>query len=206
MPIDVLMPQLSPTMTEGRLANWTKKEGDKVSAGDIIAEVETDKATMEVEATDDGIIHSIIGEAGTDIPVGVVIAVLKEEGEDVAVDYVPTSQVATVENVVEENEKSADTKENSPVTTSVAGMVAPPAMPKVDLAFVQKVQTQSKTLQKSKDGHVKASPLARKIAANKGVDLSNIAGSGPKGRIMADDVEKAPDFGGVREIALKNNL
>src|SRR5690606_3409047 len=94
MATDVLMPQLSPTMTEGRLSNWLKKEGDKVSVGMIIAEVETDKATMEVEAIEDGVLAKLFVKPGSDIAVGTPIAVITEEGEKLAADYKPTSKAA----------------------------------------------------------------------------------------------------------------
>ncbi|MDD9912769.1 MAG: pyruvate dehydrogenase complex dihydrolipoamide acetyltransferase [Alphaproteobacteria bacterium] len=190
MPIDVLMPQLSPTMTEGRLANWLKQEGDEVSAGDIIAEVETDKATMEVEATEDGIVHQIIGQPGADIQVGTPIAVLKENGEEVPADYQPTSQAAAPEPEVE----TPQTEEAQPTTQqtaapAVSGMVAVPTLPKVNTGTSPApVVAQSHI---SADGRVKASPLARRLAAMKGVALNAIAGSGPNGRIVSRDVMKA---------------
>jgi len=86
MPIDLLMPQLSPTMTEGRLAKWLRKPGDAIKAGDVVAEVETDKATMEVEASEDGVIHQFVAELGTDLPVGTPIAVLCKKGDTVPAD------------------------------------------------------------------------------------------------------------------------
>ena len=181
MPIDVLMPQLSPTMREGRLANWMVKEGDSVSAGDVIAEVETDKATMEVEATDDGIVHSIIGKAGVEILVGTPIAVLKEDGEKVAKDYTPTSQAAApeVEEKPDEEAPKAETVKAAPTPKKAAVPVAP-AMPKV--AAVSAVEN---------SGRVKASPVARKIAEQRGIDLSAVQGSGPGGRIVKSDVDGA---------------
>ncbi len=180
MPIDVLMPQLSPTMTEGRLANWMVKEGDSVSAGDVIAEVETDKATMEVEATDDGIVHSIIGKAGVEILVGTPIAVLKEDGEKVAKDYTPTSQAAAPaeEKPAEEAPKAEEVK-TAPAPKKAAAPVAP-AMPKVATVSAP-----------SSSGRVKASPVARKIAEQRGIDLSAVQGSGPGGRIVKSDVDGA---------------
>lgn len=184
MPIDVYMPQLSPTMTEGRITKWTKNAGDKVSAGDIIAEVETDKATMEVEATDDGIIHVILGKAGEDSAVGAVIAVLKEDGETVAKDYEPISKAVEAAPV-------ADTPAAAPAPVTSAPIAAPlpVAAPVVMAAPV--VTTESK------DGHVKASPLARKMAQMKGIALNAITGSGPKGRVVAADVaKKRGGFGG----------
>lgn len=185
MPIDVLMPQLSPTMTEGRLASWSVKEGDSVSAGDVIAEVETDKATMEVEATDDGIVHSIIGKAGVEIKVGTPIAVLKEDGESVAKDYKPTSQVSEApakEDTpkVEEKTEAVPAKEEAPAPS------VKPAAPQVS----QQVSMPSMS------GRVKASPLARKIAEQRGIDLSAVKGSGPDGRIVKADVTGAVVLGG----------
>ena len=204
MPIDVLMPQLSPTMTEGRLANWLKNEGDAVSAGDVIAEVETDKATMEVEATEDGIIHAIMGKPGEDIQVGVAIAVLKAEGETVAKDYKPTSQVAAVE---EETEESTDTdapkKKSSGKSVSadaVAGLAPVPAGPVVNAA----APAQKASAAKGK-GHVNASPLARRIAEEKGVDLSQLKGTGPNGRVTAEDIEVQPNLGGGRTITRRKD-
>jgi len=180
MPIDVLMPQLSPTMTEGRLANWMVKEGDSVSAGDVIAEVETDKATMEVEATDDGIVHSIIGKAGVEILVGTPIAVLKEDGEQVAKDYTPTSAAApAVEEKPAEDTPEAEEVKATPAPQKSAAPVAP-AMPKVATVSTP-----------TSSGRVKASPVARKIAEQRGIDLSAVQGSGPGGRIVKSDVDGA---------------
>ncbi|MDX8384069.1 MAG: biotin/lipoyl-containing protein, partial [Ghiorsea sp.] len=111
MPIDIYMTQLSPTMTEGKIARWLKKEGDELVSGDVLVEIETDKATMEVEVIDEGILHKIIANAGELIPVGTAIGVIAEEDEDVPADYTPESlaepaahepaAVATPEQVVE---------------------------------------------------------------------------------------------------------
>lgn len=182
MPIDVLMPQLSPTMSEGRLAKWTVNEGDEVAAGDIIAEVETDKATMEVEATDDGIIHQIIGKVGTDIRVGVPIAVMKEDGEDVSSDYQPTSR-----EIVEEvfaADSGSDSEENT--TTSVSTSTSTVAVTKkINLA------PELPVIHPKGDDRVIASPVAKRMAEQQGVDLSKIQGSGPNGRIVKEDIEQA---------------
>ena len=178
MPVDVYMPQLSPTMTEGRLARWTKNAGDKVAAGDIIAEVETDKATMEVEATDDGIIHKVIGEEGTDIPVGAPIAILKEDGEEVADDYQPTSKAVEAP------------KEESAPASAPAPSAAPAAAP-APLPVAAPAPAPAPVMQEaSADGHTKASPLARRMAKEKGINLAAITGTGPKGRVVAADVAK----------------
>lgn len=192
MPIDVLMPQLSPTMTEGRLAKWTKKEGDKISAGDVIAEVETDKATMEVEASDDGILHMIVGEVGADLAVGTPIAVLRGKDEKVAADYKPKSKAAA---------PAAAVAEATPVGAASAPVVSAPV---VQQAVMPKINTTGAV---ASAGHVaaagervKASPLARRMASQRGVDLSGVAGTGPHGRIVSDDVMKTQVGGGSRAI------
>ncbi len=162
MPIEITMPALSPTMEEGNLAKWHVKEGDSVSAGDIIAEIETDKATMEVEAVDEGTIAKISVEEGAQgVKVNAVIAVLLEEGEDAgAVDTAP----AKADTSAPKAEEPKQVEVQAP-TTPVA------AAPK-------------------KDGErVFASPLARRIAKQNGIDLSSITGSGPHGRIIMADVE-----------------
>jgi pyruvate dehydrogenase E2 component (dihydrolipoamide acetyltransferase) len=160
MAIEILMPALSPTMEEGTLAKWLVKEGDKVSSGDILAEIETDKATMEFEASDDGVIGKLLVAAGTDaVRVNTPIAVLLVDGESAAA---PRAQP---EAVADAGAKAAP-----------AGGSAAPAAP----APV------------AKDGaRVFATPLARRIAAQKGLDLAAITGSGPHGRIVKADVEGA---------------
>ena len=166
MPINIMMPALSPTMEEGTLSKWLVKEGDTVQSGDVMAEIETDKATMEFEAVDEGVIGKIVVAEGTEgVKVNAVIAVLLEEGEDAsAISDAPASAPAPVasEDVV---------AAAVPVATAAAPAPASPA---------------------TNDGsRVFASPLARRIAADKGLDLANIAGSGPKGRIVKSDVENA---------------
>ncbi|MFZ2587469.1 MAG: dihydrolipoamide acetyltransferase family protein [Alphaproteobacteria bacterium] len=165
MPIDILMPQLSPTMTEGRLAKWTAKVGENIRAGQVIAEVETDKATMEIEASDDGVMHMIVGEVGADIAVGVPIAVLRGAKEVVAEGYKPK---------VKEGQRS-EAKGQS----AVAPVVAPTPVPAGEKipAFV------------GTTNRVKASPLARRLAAQQGVNLAGVMGSGPRGRVVAKDVQ-----------------
>ncbi|OYX50680.1 MAG: pyruvate dehydrogenase complex dihydrolipoamide acetyltransferase [Sphingomonas sp. 32-66-10] len=160
MSIEIKMPALSPTMEEGTLAKWLVKEGDTVKAGDLMAEIETDKATMEFEAVDEGVIAEIVIAEGTDgVKVGTVIAVLAGEGEDAASVSAPKAEAPKAE---------APKAEAAP-----APAPAPAAAPKAD------------------GDRVKASPLARRIAAEKGVDLSGVAGSGPNGRIVKADVADA---------------
>ena len=161
MPIDILMPALSPTMTEGNLAKWLKKEGDEVKAGDVIAEIETDKATMEVEAIDEGILAKIvISEGSKEIPVNSVIAVLLEDGEDKSLlDNYEVDTPSITSSPVEEKSQEAPKKE----------VIAP--------------------AQNAKSGErIFASPLAKRIAAEKNIDLSQLTGSGPSGRIIKNDV------------------
>ncbi|MEM1275964.1 MAG: pyruvate dehydrogenase complex dihydrolipoamide acetyltransferase [Pseudomonadota bacterium] len=168
MPIQVLMPALSPTMEEGNLAKWLVKEGDTVSSGDLIAEIETDKATMEVEAVDEGIIGKLLIAEGTEaVKVNTPIAVLLEEGEDAsAVDAAPAAPVAAPEAAPPQ----ANGKDDAPPPAATPAPAAPKS---------------------PEGGRIFASPLARRIAADKGLDLSMIKGSGPHGRIVKADVESA---------------
>ncbi|MFV0336670.1 MAG: dihydrolipoamide acetyltransferase family protein [Chthoniobacterales bacterium] len=158
MPIHIEMPKLSDTMTEGTLATWKVKEGDTVTAGDIIAEIETDKATMEMEVFDDGTIHALKIKPGEKAAIGTPIAILLEEGEDPASIKETTSP--------QETKTPSASAEKNTVPTS-----APTSAPTT-----------------SSGERVKASPLARKIAAERGVDLQGITGTGPGGRIVAADV------------------
>lgn len=170
MPVKVLMPALSPTMTEGTLAKWHVKEGDTVESGDVIAEIETDKATMEVEAVDEGKIGKILVAEGSEgVAVNEVIALLLEEGEDdSALEGADTSAAGTAPATAEAPAEAAPAPSAAPAAASSA-----PAAPV------------------SGGERVKASPLARRIAANEGVDLAAVTGSGPRGRIVKRDVEAA---------------
>ncbi|MEQ9144715.1 MAG: pyruvate dehydrogenase complex dihydrolipoamide acetyltransferase [Parvibaculaceae bacterium] len=175
MPIPVLMPALSPTMEEGTLARWLMKEGDEVHPGDLIAEIETDKATMEVEAVDEGTLGKILVAEGTEeVPVNKPIAIILEEGEDEsALDEVDTSAPPKSSSGDKGKKDEKVSEEPAKEDTSEKASAPPPP--------------------KSGDGkRIFASPLARRIAADKGLDLSTIDGSGPRGRIVKADVEKAP--------------
>ncbi|AKM10024.1 pyruvate dehydrogenase complex dihydrolipoamide acetyltransferase [Croceicoccus naphthovorans] len=168
MAIELKMPALSPTMEEGTLAKWLVKKGDKIEPGDVIAEIETDKATMEFEAIDEGVIADIAIEAGSEnVKVGTVIATLAEEGEDVS--------AAPAKKAEPKSEAKAEpaVAESAPAPTPAPESKPAPAA-------------------SSSDGdRIAASPLARRIAANRGIDLSAIKGSGPNGRIVKADVEGA---------------
>jgi pyruvate dehydrogenase E2 component (dihydrolipoamide acetyltransferase) len=166
MPINVTMPALSPTMTEGKLAKWTKKEGDKIRSGDVIAEIETDKATMEVESADEGILGKILVPEGTEnVAVNTVIAMLLEEGET-ANDLAKTPAVSAAPSPT----PLAEGRGSNPAPAMTVTAKLPPV---------------------SSGARVFASPLARRIAAEKGIDLSKITGTGPHGRIVKADLEKS---------------
>lgn len=169
MPIKILMPALSPTMTEGNLAKWLKKEGDEVKAGDVIAEIETDKATMEVEAVDEGKIGKIlVSEGSQNVKVNDVIALLLEEGEtESALSGMDTKTVTTP----------------TPISLKANGASAP-----------QQVLTparNSSDAQQSRGGRIIASPLAKRLAQQSNIDLASLKGSGPHGRIVVADLKNA---------------
>jgi pyruvate dehydrogenase E2 component (dihydrolipoamide acetyltransferase) len=176
MPINILMPALSPTMTEGNLAKWLKNEGDTVKAGDVIAEIETDKATMEVEAVDEGKIGKILVAAGTEgVKVNDVIAVLLEEGES-------ASDIgATPKSNPEPAPKAAQAK-----TPDAAAPAPQPAAPKAAPAAAPAPKPAAA------GNRVFASPLARRLAEQQGIDLGAVQGSGPNGRIVRADLDNAP--------------
>ena len=200
MPIEVLMPALSPTMTEGNLSKWTKKEGDTISAGDVIAEIETDKATMEVEAVDEGTLGKILVNEGTEnVQVNDVIALILEEGEDKKAldDYQPPKK----EEKPKEDEPK-DEKEDSGDKNKQAASSAPTAAPNV-APQATKAPTPSTGAGSARPapslagGRVKASPLAKRIAMDEGVDLGQVQGTGPHGRIIKADVEDIIARGGT---------
>jgi pyruvate dehydrogenase E2 component (dihydrolipoamide acetyltransferase) len=172
MPINITMPALSPTMEEGTLAKWLVKEGDEVSSGDLIAEIETDKATMEVEAVDEGVVAKLLVAEGTEgVAVNAVIAVLVEDGEDTSA--VETAPAAAPKPAPE----TPAPKPEAPVSPAQTGAAS---------------EAPKKVASTPMPGaRIKASPLAKRIAALKGIDLSALTGSGPHGRIVRKDVENA---------------
>jgi len=192
MTIDIYMPALSPTMDKGTLSKWLVSEGDSVSAGDAIAEIETDKATMEVESIDDGKLGRILIDEGTDdVPVGARIAVLLEEGED-------DSALADIES--SEPSESGATPQDEPEEKPEAAADAEPSQP--EKSKPSKDEGETPAVEDDGDptppapsdetgARIFASPLARRIAAQKGIDLAGLEGSGPKGRIVKADVEAA---------------
>jgi pyruvate dehydrogenase E2 component (dihydrolipoamide acetyltransferase) len=185
MPIELKMPALSPTMEEGTLAKWLVKEGDSIAAGDLIAEIETDKATMEFEAVDEGTVAKILVAEGTDeVRVGTVIALLAEEGEDVSAAEQPKTAKESVAKDGGETGAGQPATDKAP-EPEVKGYGASPAEDRS-----QHAQPQS---QPKRDGgdRVKASPLARRLAEQKGIDLAGLKGSGPGGRIVKADIDRA---------------
>jgi pyruvate dehydrogenase E2 component (dihydrolipoamide acetyltransferase) len=174
MPINILMPALSPTMTEGTLTRWLKQEGDKVKSGQVIAEIETDKATMEVEAVDEGTLVKLLIAAGTTgVAVNAPIAILLEDGEDASAMGTPVAtapQVAAAASVTPPSAVQA-----TPVIASVAPQHAAP-----------------------NGSRVAASPLAKRLAELAGIDLSRVAGTGPNGRVVKADVDAAQTGHGVQ--------
>ncbi|MEK9978596.1 MAG: pyruvate dehydrogenase complex dihydrolipoamide acetyltransferase [Paracoccaceae bacterium] len=166
MATEILMPALSPTMEEGTLAKWLVKEGDTVSSGDLLAEIETDKATMEFEAVDEGIIGKILVAEGSEhVAVNTAIAILIEEGETLPDSATAAPQPAVQATPEPTSNASASVPQNSPASQS--------------------------TVQATAGARVFATPLARRLAADKGIDLSTIAGTGPNGRIVKADVLSA---------------
>jgi len=188
MPINILMPALSPTMEKGNLAKWLKKEGDKVKSGDVIAEIETDKATMEVEAVDEGTIAKIVVPEGTqDVAVNDVIAVLAGDGEDVK---------AAGAGAASAPPKAAPSAEAPAAKAATAP--APAAKAAATAAPVAAPQPAASAPQANGHARIFSSPLARRLAKEAGIELGRINGSGPHGRVIARDVEEAKSGKGLK--------
>jgi pyruvate dehydrogenase E2 component (dihydrolipoamide acetyltransferase) len=184
MPINILMPALSPTMEKGNLAKWLKKEGDKVKSGDVIAEIETDKATMEVEAVDEGTIAKILVPEGTqDVPVNDIIAVLAGDGEDVKAAGAGAGAAPAP--------KPAE-------APKPAAAAAPAPAPAPAAALAPAAQAAAAPAKSNGHARIFSSPLARRLAKDAGIDLARITGSGPHGRVVARDVEGAKSGKGLK--------
>src|SRR5690348_9115038 len=191
MPINILMPALSPTMEKGNLAKWLKKEGDKVKSGDVIAEIETDKATMEVEAVDEGTLAKIVVPEGTqDVPVNELIAVLAGDGEDVKAAGASAGGAKSAPPAKAEAPKEEAKKEQAP-----APQAKPMEAPKPAAASAPQAAPAS---QANGHGRIFSSPLARRLAKEAGIELGRINGSGPHGRIIARDVADAKSGKGLK--------
>ena len=189
MPINILMPALSPTMEKGNLAKWLKKEGDQVKSGDVIAEIETDKATMEVEAVEEGTIAKIVVPEGTqDVAVNDVIAVLAGDGEDVKAAGAGAAKPAPKAAEPPAPPKAAEAPKPAPAPAAASPKPAAAPAP----------QAASPASQVNGHGRIFSSPLARRLAKGAGIELSRIMGSGPHGRIIARDVEEAKSGRGLK--------
>src|SRR4051794_2356090 len=193
MPTNILMPALSPTMEKGNLARWLKKEGDKVKSGDVLAEIETDKATMEYEAVEEGTLAKIVVPEGTqDVAVNQVIAVLAGEGEDV--------KAAASSARVEPPKAAAPKKEENKEEPKKAEAPKADHKPAPEKKPEPKPQQTAAAAQSSGHGtnRVFSSPLARRLAKEAGVDIGRVEGSGPHGRVIARDIEAAKSGKGLR--------
>ncbi|MBZ9854545.1 pyruvate dehydrogenase complex dihydrolipoamide acetyltransferase [Mesorhizobium sp. CA13] len=200
MPINITMPALSPTMEEGNLSKWLVKEGDKVSPGDVIAEIETDKATMEVEAVDEGTVAKLVVPAGTEgVKVNALIAVLAAEGEDASAaaksdgDAAPAKAEAKPEKAPispQVGEMSAKPTEGGAVPPSSQREAPPSGLPGISPTRGE--------IGQSSEGRTFASPLARRIAKEAGVDVSAVTGTGPHGRVVKADVDAAISGGSAK--------
>jgi pyruvate dehydrogenase E2 component (dihydrolipoamide acetyltransferase) len=183
MPIEILMPALSPTMEEGTLSKWLVKEGDTVSSGDLLAEIETDKATMEVEAVDEGVVGKILVDEGTEgVKVNAVIALLLEDGEDKSAlkDYSPEGGPDVSSDKEEGGDGDAAKKDKKEETSA-----SPPEGGEAAKAKPERVRGADSR----QDDRIKASPLAKRMAEQAGINLKDVDGSGPNGRIVKRDIE-----------------
>ena len=211
MPINILMPALSPTMEKGNLAKWLKKEGEAVKTGDVIAEIETDKATMEYEAVDDGVLAKIVVPEGTnDVPVNQLIAVLAQEGEDPKAAAAAAGKGAAPQKAASAAPPSPPpspprgegaARQAAAPTTPPQTRPLPPAPPS-PLPGGERSAPQAAGEGAQANGHgtnrIFSSPLARRLAKEAGIDIGRIAGSGPHGRVIARDVAAAKEGKGLR--------
>src|SRR5208283_535426 len=193
MPTNILMPALSPTMEKGNLARWLKKEGDKIKSGDIIAEIETDKATMEYEAVDEGTLAKIVVPEGTqDVAVNAVIAVLAGEGEDVKAAANAAKTTPAPAKPVAMPAPSASSFETRPA-----------AAPQDEAKRSPHPEEARSAVSKGEGGRtasnrIFSSPLARRLAKEANIDLNRVSGSGPHGRVIARDIDAAKFGKGMR--------
>jgi pyruvate dehydrogenase E2 component (dihydrolipoamide acetyltransferase) len=200
MPVNILMPALSPTMEKGNLAKWLKKEGDAVKTGDVIAEIETDKATMEYEAIEDGTLAKIVVPEGTnDVPVNQLIAVLAQEGEDVKAAAAAAAKAGPAAKTP--SAAQATPRPAQPATPSIAKeakATPPPAAPRAPSPQRGDGGGEGARTDGHAPNRVFSSPLARRLAKEAGLDIGRVQGSGPHGRIVARDVAAAREGRGLR--------
>ena len=188
MPTNILMPALSPTMEKGNLAKWLKREGDKIKSGDVIAEIETDKATMEYEAVDEGTLAKIVvPEGAQDVAVNSVIAVLAGEGEDLK-----TAAAGAAKSLPPKPDVAAKPSQSAPAPAKPQAVV--PTSP----AKLASQAPMPSAAQRAAGNRIFSSPLARRLAKETGIDLSRVQGSGPHGRVIARDIDAAKSGKGLR--------
>jgi pyruvate dehydrogenase E2 component (dihydrolipoamide acetyltransferase) len=192
MPTNILMPALSPTMEKGNLARWLKKEGDKIKSGDVIAEIETDKATMEYEAVDDGTLAKIVVPEGTqDVAVNSVIAVLAGEGEDVK------AAAGAARSAPQAAPKAAQQAAAKPPAVAPKPAAEKPA-PLVAQSAPRASPSPARAQLSRDENRIFSSPLARRLAKEANIDLNRVQGSGPHGRVIARDIDQAKSGKGLR--------
>jgi len=187
------MPKLSDTMEEGVIASWNVKEGDKVESGDVIAEVETDKATMEVEVFDAGTILKILVNEGDAVPLGGIMAIIGEEGEDISDLLGGDDEASDEKEKASESESKSEEKGEAKASASENGSGKKESFDPIFGDLDKKKETTEEEKYESssdEDGRIKASPLARNMAKEKGIDLSDVQGSGPDGRVIKKDIEE----------------
>src|SRR6056297_2522260 len=188
MAIKIEMPKLSDTMEEGVIAKWNVSEGDKVESGDIIAEVETDKATMEVEAFDEGTVLKLLVDEGDAVPLGETMAIIGEEGEDISDLIEEAESGAGKEESETEEETETAKKEEKESAEKKEKKDFDPILGDLNGKGSKKKEKEKETT--GEHGRIKASPLARKMADDRGIELSDVSGSGPDGRIIKKDIEE----------------
>ncbi len=208
MPINITMPALSPTMEEGKLSKWLKNEGDQIKSGDVIAEIETDKATMEVEAVDEGTLAKILVAAGTEgVKVNTVIAVLAGEGEDASAVSAPAEKPATAAQAAPSSGPSdhllpaGEKGQQAPAQANSdgkSGQAASGSAPSPQRGEGPAGGEGAKPAAASHGDRIFASPLARRLAKEAGLDLASVSGSGPHGRVVKSDIEKAVSSGSAK--------
>jgi pyruvate dehydrogenase E2 component (dihydrolipoamide acetyltransferase) len=203
MPINILMPALSPTMEKGNLARWLKKEGDKISSGDVIAEIETDKATMEYEAADEGTLAKIVVPEGSqDVAVNSVIAVLAGEGEDVKAAAAGAAKTAPPQKPAAAAAKPASAPTPSAQPSPPRGEGVPPSVPRAPSTSLLGAEVAARSAagegaRASVGARIFSSPLARRLAKEAAIDLTRVQGSGPHGRVIARDIEEVKSGKGL---------
>jgi pyruvate dehydrogenase E2 component (dihydrolipoamide acetyltransferase) len=204
MPVNILMPALSPTMEKGNLAKWLKKEGDPVKTGDVIAEIETDKATMEYEAIEDGTLAKIVVPEGTnDVPVNQLIAVLAQEGEDVKAAAAAAAKAGPVSpgsgaSAPSPQPSPQRAESVKPQSAPQPPTKAPAPPPSISVPSGERSAPKAPGEGGRANGHLFASPLARRLAKEVGIEIGRIQGSGPHGRVIARDIAAAREGRGLR--------